>query len=102
MAQTIVTRFEYLGTIQVKSGEEYLASDFATAFPDATAFMMKTKGKIVNGKREQIQVSIDNTPLFPIEYGEVTAFDSTRTPALKYKFSQDCIVLAGKDLDVTP
>lgn len=99
MAQPTTAKLEYLGTVQVVAGTEYAASAFATgAFVGATSFIMKSKGRLVNGTREEITVSINNTPLFPIEYNESTAFDVARTPALKFKFNQDCIVLICKEL----
>lgn len=101
MAQPIITRLEYLGTVEVKAGDEYLSSSFATGdFTGATSFVMKSKGQLVNGTREQVMVSINNTPMFTVEYNETTAFNSTRSPALKYKFSQDCIVLVCKEMAV--
>ena len=95
------TRLEYIGAVQVEKGKQYLASDFAASFPDGTTFILKSKGKIVNGVREPIQIRINgSTAMFPIEYGEMTAFDSARSPALTYVFSEDCIVAICKDLTV--
>ena len=102
MAQPQATRLEYLGAVEVKEGVEYTASSFASTFSDATTFMMKSKGKITKGVRQPVLVGIDNTPMFPVEYNETTAFDADRTPPLKYKFNQDCIILVAKELDITP
>jgi len=102
MAQPILTRIEYLCAFEAKAGKQYSATDFVENCPGTTAFIMKSKATLVNGKKQPILVSIDASPMFPIEYNEITAFDSGRTPPLKYKFNQDCIVLAVKDLDVIP
>lgn len=99
MAQPVATTLEDLGTVQVTGGEQYLSSDFVTGdFVGATHFVMKSKGQLVNGTREQVMVSINNTPMCPVEYNESSKFDSTRSPALKYKFSQNCIILICKEL----
>ena len=98
MAQIASTRLEYLGSIKATAGKEYLASDFGTSFSGATTFIMKSKGNITNGTREPINISINGTPTFMIEYGEINAFDLTRSPSLKYSFSQDCIIVVAKEL----
>jgi len=99
MATNITSsRLEYIGAFKVVAGKQYSASEIASSFSGATAFIIKGKGSIVNGVREYIQVSINDTATISLEYNETIAYDATRSPAINYKFSQDCILLVIKEL----
>lgn len=102
MPKAVSTRIEYLGAFNVIANTTYSTTDITTNYPDATLFIMNTKGVLEGSKYRKVKVSIVNgttkSPKFEIEYGQVTAFDSTRTPALKYTFDQDCTVVIGKEL----
>lgn len=98
MAQPVNFRFQYLGAIEAKAGEEYAASDIIadSKFTNATAFMLKTD----QTRKDPVKVSINKTPQFPIYLNEISAFDGTAS--LTYVFNKDCIIAILQDLDVTP
>jgi len=99
MASNItLSKLEYLGTFKVEIGKQYLSSDIVANATDATAFIVKSRGKMVNGIREYINVSINDTATIPLDYNEKIAYVPARNPAIKYKFSQDCILLVVKEL----
>ena len=101
MAQPIATRLEYLGSFVAAKGKNYTAQEILNAFSDSTSFIMKSKGAIgADGKRQSVRVSINGTPFFDVDYDEVTAYDGVSD--ISYSFDQDCIIVAAKDLDVTP
>lgn len=90
MAQNSSFRLQYLGAVSVKKNVEYTASQFATLFPNANTFMLKSN--------KSVNVSINSTVAFPIEYGELNAFDGTSS--FTYVFTDDCIIAICDDLDV--
>ena len=86
MAQPSSGRRQYLGSVKVKGGEPYLASDFTTLFTNANMFMLKSR----QTTDKPIKVSINKTPEIEIIFNESNYFDGTT--ALKYVFNQDCLV----------
>ena len=98
MAQSVSARLEYLGSLAVENGKKYSTADIATLYPDATSFIMKSKGELEEGKRVLVRVAIDGTPMFSVDYNEITAYDSTRVPSLTYVFDKDCVIVIAKEL----
>jgi hypothetical protein len=94
MAQPSHFRIQYLGSVEVEANKQYTASDFATSFPTANTFILKSKST----SNVPIKVSINATPAFEIKYDETTAFDGTSS--LTYVFNQKCLIAICSNLDV--
>ena len=92
MAQPTSFKIQYMGAVEVFPNKAYTAESFESEFPDSNIFILKTKTKT----DVPISVSINKTPMFPISYDELTAFDSETD--LSYVFNQKCVIAVAKEL----
>ena len=75
---------EYLGGITVKGREVLATSSIITEFPDADCIQVKSNNKI--------KVSINGTDAFPIDYDDITYFET----GSNYIFTSDCLLAVCK------
>ena len=96
MAQPVIFEILHLGSIEVEPNKEYFVSEILLKFPTAKFLILKTK---TDPREEQITVSINETPYFPIEYNEHSAIKPTGDTR-KFMFTRKCIIAVAESVTV--